>query len=294
MRSWRWSYILDTANTEILRTNRKIHREATAVLYRDIMPVSIDWNTNDREYLAQFMMPRSIAFNFAQSDAVLPACVFRVQQEYHGEDSSAHRISTILAAADFPLVCSRLPTEYFERMNKVYEKRTSYSLISLPRTGYSVDKIRELVWLPLKALGEDRLRLNGKIIHSNRKITDRTGVFEKTTSMLDWDQESDDGDRSNRKDESDDGDSDKLCSDKDSGDEEDSIDGNSDEENSDEGNSDQDSDEDGNNSKGNANENHEEENSDEATSNKQSSSDPGETTSQRTASHSGQDGDSNA
>lgn len=253
---YRSSYVLDTANTEILRTNRNIYHEASAVLYRDIMPISIDWNTNDRNYIGTFMLPHNVAFNFAPSDATLPPCVVHVQQEHHDEDCSADRISTILDAADFPMVCSRLPTEYYERLDQICEIRTSYSLISLPRTGYSMDKIRELVWLPLKALQEGRLGLSGKTTHCNRKIIDRTGAFEKTAAMLEWDQESDDGDNNKGKDESDDGDGDDHSSHTDSGDEEDSFDGdsdggidgdeNSDENDSDEVNNDEGGDEDGN------------------------------------------------
>ena len=158
---------------------------------------------------------------------------------YH-HTPSRFNINIILAAADFPEVC-RLQLE----AKRVSERRTSYSVISLPKIGYSVDELRELIWLPLKALRDGRLGSNGERTHLNLRPIDRTGVFEKTAAMLDWDRELDNGDKTNRKDESDDGDSDDHDSITDSDGEKNSDEDN-DEDGNDEGDSDEDNDEDGN------------------------------------------------
>ena len=262
---YHWTYVLQTANTAILRTNRNINQEASAVFYRNTLLVSIDWNTNSRTHLILVKIPH-VTFNFRRPGAPLPPYAVQVQHKYHDGKSGAATTSTIVAATDFPKVCRLLLKA--NPIPRISERRASYSVISLPKIGYSVDELRELIWLPLKALRKGRLRENGERTHRNLRPIDRTGVFEKTAAMLDWDRELDEEDKTLGKAESD------KC---------DSINDGSDTSFL----GDLDSDEDGNDDKGNCK-------SDEPTGNKYCSSDPGDETSHRAASISGHDEKSKA
>lgn len=203
---YHWTYVLHRADTAILRTNRNINQEASTVFYRNTLLVSVDWNTNSRAHLILVKMPQ-VAFNFFRPGAPLPPYAVQVEQKYHDGESSAATTSTIVAAADFPKVCHLLFNAKAIQPKRLSERRTSYSVVSLPRIGYSVDELRELIWLPLKALREGCLRENGERTHRNLRPVDRTGSFEKTSATVDWDQKSEDVDKTNGKDESNDGES---------------------------------------------------------------------------------------
>lgn len=79
---YHWTYVLHTADTAILRTNRYINQEASAVFYRNTLLVSIDWNTNSRAHLIHVKMPHA-AFNFLRPGSPLPPYAVQVQHKYH-------------------------------------------------------------------------------------------------------------------------------------------------------------------------------------------------------------------
>ena len=171
---------LRAADTAILRANHNIYFEASAVLYRDLLLVAIDWNTYDRAYLKQVKIPRDMAFNFVSVGAPLPPCVVRIQQEYHGKDQRTATTSTIIAASDFPEICRGLLLPYQLPRYHICGAKTSYSLISLPKTRYSVEQLRELIWSPLLALREGRwIDFRRYNRHHNLRSTDCTGIFEQ-------------------------------------------------------------------------------------------------------------------
>ena len=173
-------------NIDILRTNHNINREAMAVLYRDVTLVSIEWNQSERTYLSLFRMPQEKSFYFVLPGAAPPPCAVRVEQRYDNEDSRALRNSTIVAAADFAAVCELLLKSYLIPRYDKCEEKTSYSVISLPKVGYNVERLRELVWNPLLALRKGHSRDLGDRIHRNIRTIDCTGVFEQTPAVSDW------------------------------------------------------------------------------------------------------------
>ena len=85
------------------------------------------------------------------------------------------------------------------------EARTSFRVLSLPKMGYDVDKLRGLIWSPLLAIREGGLGILGET-HRKSRLINCTGVFQQTTAELDWDSGPDDGDDSEQEDESDEGD----------------------------------------------------------------------------------------
>ena len=54
--------IIDVPLFQILRTNDNINQEALAVLYQDVLLVSIDWNQSERTYLSLFRMLQDVPF----------------------------------------------------------------------------------------------------------------------------------------------------------------------------------------------------------------------------------------
>ena len=175
-----------TTNIDILRTCHNINREALAVLYRDITLVSIEWNQSERTYLNLFRMPQEKPFFFVPPGAAPPPCAVRVEQRYDNEDSRAVRNSTIVTAADFAAICELLLKSYLIPRYEKCEEKTSYSVISLPKVGYNVEQLRELVWNPLLALRKGHSRDLGDRIHRNIRAIDCTGVFEQTPAVSDW------------------------------------------------------------------------------------------------------------
>ena len=237
-------------------------------------------------------------FNYVPPGAPLPPCVIRVQQQYHQKNGINARGSTIIAATDFATICRLVFKPVLIDYLHPSEARTSYSVTSLPKMGYSVDRLRELIWLPLLALREGCLAELGKNTYRKPRPVDSTGVFERTATGLDWDSESNDQEDNDRKDGNDGagngGHSSKMAvsveeddaeddgereSGEDERDEDDDDDGN--EENSDGDDSLEDGSlEDGSLDDGNCKTDDEEEtSSDEATSNKDSSKERGGTTS---------------
>lgn len=292
---YQYTYILHTAETAILRTNRNINREACAVLYRNILLVSIDWNTDDRKYIRLFKMSRDAAFNYLPPGAPLPPCVVRVQHQYHGRTGGNAVTSTVVAAVDFPLLCQQLLMPERISLDHMCEARTSYSIVSLPNIGYNTDRVRELIWLPLRSLGEGRLADDGEITHRNLRPIDCTGVFEEKAAMLDWKRKSDDETNKDRERHSEQNDSDDHGRSTDTSGQEDSDEGDSDEKDSEEEDSDDtDVDEDGHNDEANGKNGDEEDRGEGATSNEHCSHDPREEMSRCVASRPGHDGDANA
>ena len=173
-------------NIDILRTNSNINREALAVLYRDVPLVSIEWNQNERAYLSLFKMPQDRPFYFVVPGVVPPPCAVCIEQRYDNESSSADRNYTIMAAADFASICDLLLQSYLIPRYDKCEEITSYSVISLPKVGYNVERLRELVWNPLLALRKGHSRDLGDRIHRNIRAIDRTGVFEQTPAVSVW------------------------------------------------------------------------------------------------------------
>ena len=190
-----WAYGLHPAYTAIQRTNRNINREASAVLYRDIILVSIEWRTNSRVYLDFNDISRRVTFNLVPRGAPLAPYVVRVRQQDQDGKASNTRISTIFAAADFPAISRLLLESGLNLRYHMDEARTSFSVLSLPKMGYDVGKLRELIWSPLLAIREGGLGNLGKT-HRKSRLIDCTGVFEQTTAELDWDSGPDHGDDS--------------------------------------------------------------------------------------------------
>ena len=171
---------------DILRTNHNINREAVAILYRDVPLVSIEWNQSERAYLDLFRMPQDRPFYFVLPGAAPPPCAVRIEQRYDNEDSRAVRNSTIVAAADFAAICELLLKSYLIPRYDRCEEVTSYSVISLPKVGYNVERLRELVWNPLLALRKSHSIDLGDRIHRNIRAIDCTGVFEQPPAVSDW------------------------------------------------------------------------------------------------------------
>lgn len=99
---------------------------------------------------------------------------------------------TIVAAADFAAVCRLMSISYLVPQYHKCGAGTSYSVVSLPKIGYNVDRLRELIWSPLSALRDGR-RLEveyGDRVHRDVRFSDCTGVFEKTAAVSDWYSES--------------------------------------------------------------------------------------------------------
>lgn len=269
---------------DILRTNRNINREASAVLYRDVVLVSIDWHAAERAYLGLYKGPQDVPFNFVHPDAPLPPCVVRIKQQYDGESGTADRMYTIVAAADFAAICRLLSDSYLLPQYDKCGASTSYSVISLPKIGYNVDRLRELIWSPLAALRDSPLKDYGDRIHRNLSFFDCTGVFEQTAAVSDWYSESNgEEDESDQGNESDDGASDDHVIEMDTsgegdGDAEDIDERQSgkEENREDEGRRKEDSDDGCNNDEWESKLDDEEDGSDEALTNKHCSKDPGE------------------
>ena len=307
-------YALRTANTAILRTNHNINREASAVVYRDILLVLINWNTNSNAYFTFIKTQGKIVFNYVLPGAPLPPCVIRVQQQCHQKKGINARGSTIIAATDFATICRLVFKPVLIDCLHPSEARTSYSVTSLPKMGYSVDRLRELIWLPLLALREGCLAELGENTYRKPRPVDSTGVFERTAAGLNWDSESNDQENNDRKDgnggasngghsskmavnfEEDDaeedgeGDSGEDESDEDDGghgnqkNSDKDEDGDKENSNEDEDGNEENSDEDGSFDDGNCKSDDEEETSDETTSNKDSSKNGGGTTSKSASS----------
>ena len=64
-----WASDSQTADTAILRTNRNVNREASAVVYRDILLVSIEWRSNSRVCLDFNDISHRIRFNLVPRGA---------------------------------------------------------------------------------------------------------------------------------------------------------------------------------------------------------------------------------
>ena len=185
----------------ILRTNRNLSQEASALLYRDLLLVSITWDFEPSLDIDIGMLER-LAYSYAPPGTPLPPYVVSIQQRFHDKDRSTAVFTTIVAAVDFPAICRyMLKSNIIERLNG-REKRTSY-LILLPKMGYNVDRLWELIWSPLIALRQGRFRHTMEKIHRNLRAIDCTGVFEQTATMLDWDEKCVDDDYTDQQDEDD-------------------------------------------------------------------------------------------
>ena len=172
-------------NLNILRTNHSMHQEALAILYQDIPLVSIEWNQSERTYLELFRMPQDRPYYFLLPGAAPPPCAVCIEQRFDKEDSRAVRNSTIVAAADFAATCEMLLKSYLIPRYDRCEEKTSYSVISLPKVGYNVERLRSLVWNPLLTLRKGHSRDLGDRIHRNIRAIDCTGVFEQTPAVSD-------------------------------------------------------------------------------------------------------------
>ena len=173
--------VMHTANHAILSANRNIRREASAVFYRSVLLVSIDWDWGPFLNLQASIRTRDIAYKTVKKDAVLPPCVVHVQQKHHYRGEYTSKTSMIFAAADFRQISGRLG--FWGRVP------TSYSLTSLPKIDYSVDKLRKLIWSPLLRLRKSHLvEFELKSYHF-RKVVDCTEIFEQSTASQNWDPE---------------------------------------------------------------------------------------------------------
>ena len=172
-------------NLNILRTNSSMHQEALAILYQEIPLVSIEWNQSERTYLELFRMPKDRPYYFLLPGTAPPPCAVCIEQRSDKEDSRALRNSTIVAAADFAAMCEMLLKSYLIPRYDRCDEKTSYSVISLPKVGYKVERLRDLVWNPLLTLRKGDSRDLGDRIHRNIRAIDCTGVFEQTPAVSD-------------------------------------------------------------------------------------------------------------
>lgn len=85
-----WASDSQIADTAILRTNRNVNRKASAVVYRDILLVSIEWRSNSRVCLDFNDISHRIRFNLVPRGASAVRCSHsatgfrRKQQWYQG------------------------------------------------------------------------------------------------------------------------------------------------------------------------------------------------------------------
>ena len=216
---YRCTHVSNTSKLEILRTNRNINREASAVLYRDVILVSLDWHASERAYLSLLKPAQGVPFHFVPSGALLPPCIVHIQQRYDNKSSNAAPMSTIVAATDFPALCDLMLMSYLIPRYEHCKTTTSYSVISLPKVGYDVERLRGLIWTPLLAVRKGHLRDLGDRIQRKIGATDCTGVFEHTPAVSDWNRASDDENEVDPENQTDEGERDLRVSEVDSNDE---------------------------------------------------------------------------
>lgn len=140
-----WASDSQTADTAILRTNRNVNREASAVVYRDILLVSIEWRTNSRVCRDFNDISHRIRFDLVPRGAPLAPYVVRIQQQGSDGNDNGTRVSAIFAAADFPAISRLLLDPGLNLRYHMDKARTSSSVVSLAKMGYNADKLRELI-----------------------------------------------------------------------------------------------------------------------------------------------------
>ena len=182
-----------TTTMGILCVNSTINQEALPVLYCGVILVSIDWDASERAYLSLFRREQDVRFHFVRPDAPMPPCVVHIRQQYDDDSSKTTRASTIIAAADFAAICALMQRSYLVPQPQK-RQAVSYSVISLPKVGYQVEMLRELIWTPLLALRERPSGVLEDRAHRNIKAIDCTGVFEQAPAVSDWNSMSDDED----------------------------------------------------------------------------------------------------
>ena len=189
-------------HTAILRTNRLIYQEAKFVLYGSNVLLLINTDICDRSYLMLSGIPQSVAFNQISNCTPLPPYLVRINHQ--AEHSGHAKVWMIFAAADLHLICE-----------KIYDQcgwhgcllRPSLSLVALPQLGCPYESLLKMIWLPLTALREYRYSKIDGLDSSNFKVIDKTGLFEQTEEVSDWEEESEqesntDSDRDNDAEES--------------------------------------------------------------------------------------------
>ena len=189
------TYVFHTA---ILRSNRLIGQEAKSMLYGSNLLVLINWQLRDLGLLMLKNMLQNVAFNHIPNSAPLPPCVVQVNHQVrHVERAS---VSMIVAGSDVDYICTGLLGLCHCRS---CHPSASYSLVALPQLGWPYERVLEMIWLPLKALRKHhRPKIRGPKFR-NVKVVDRTGFFEQTDEILDWEEASEQGSNTESERESD-------------------------------------------------------------------------------------------
>ena len=173
--------ILHTVNHAILSINRNIRREASAVFYRKVLLVCINWNLGYSVRDLAYTMPRNVAFKFIQKDMVLPTCVAHIRHKHSYLGNCGASTSMVVAAADFSIICRQLQREL--SYDYFYGVRSFFSVNSLPKFGHSADNLSKLIWSPLLALQ----RPPGIDLGATIRVVDCTGIFDQSAALPDRD-----------------------------------------------------------------------------------------------------------
>jgi hypothetical protein len=175
-------------HTAILRTSSIISQEAHGVLYKDNLLILLQFGKVNVGYHPR-AFHSGVAFRYTSKVAQLPVSPIRIQQrENYKGNLNNHNFNLVVAATDFPTVCENLS------MKPVWPYAgpswQSFSVTALPRTGWAVEQLRDLIWLPLKALQTVGIPGSKDRIYHQFKAIDCTGVLEDIDEMFDWASES--------------------------------------------------------------------------------------------------------
>lgn len=196
--------ILHTANHALLRVNRNMRRAASAFFYSNILLILIDWNLTGIMDVNHIAIPSGVAYKIVRKGAPLPPNILHVQHTCLGQNTNPGRTSMVVAAGDFQEICSR--------QRNWFAACTLYSVTSLPKTGYSLDKLRNLI--SSSFLRMQRSHSEGsRTKHSHTmEVVDCTGLFERSVPLSIRDSEMNGGDSTTLGNRSEDNDSDALGS----------------------------------------------------------------------------------
>ena len=130
-------------------------------------------------------MPQNVAFNHIPKGTLLPPYLVRINHDV--EHSEHARVWMIVAAADLHLICEKILDGYG---GHGYLLRALLSLVALPQLGCPYESLLKMIWLPLTALREYRYSEVDGLNSSSFEVIDKTGLFEQTDEVSDWEEES--------------------------------------------------------------------------------------------------------
>ena len=190
----RLTYVLSTA---LLRVNRRIGRGAQRVLYNKNLLVLFRLMDTRGDIRAAFR-DRSHHFpiGFVPDECSLPPCPIIVHHRCYKAKKYDRpgTFAIVIRAFDLPELCKNL--DIYLQHHDV--ERETYSLMALPEAGWPRERLRSLIWEPLRFLQHV---INRWCVHSKTsrayyktKVVDGTGTFEPTRKFLVWESESQDED----------------------------------------------------------------------------------------------------